>query len=116
MLPVRVLGASLALVPRGMGKEAWMTHTVPLSCHQSPLRPPSSWGTAYRPQAAASTPWAAVLLGCLGGQLCLQRQKLMNNNDLCVPVHREDASFEEDDDLSEEEEEKELAPIMPAKK
>lgn len=60
--------------------------------------------------------WAALLLGCLGGQLYLQRHALVSNSYLCVPVHREDASFEEDDDLSEEEEEEELAPIMPAKK
>lgn len=60
-------------------------------------------------------PWASLLLGCLVGQLNLHGHTLVSNSYLCVLVHREDASFEEDDDLSEEDEE-ELPPIMPAKK
>lgn len=66
-------------------------------------------------ESCFSAPWAALLLGCLGGQLYLHTHELLSNSYLCVPVHREDASFEEDDDLSEEDEE-ELPPIMPAKK
>lgn len=80
-------------------------------CLNSPLRPPSSWDTAYCPHKLLLKLFQCSLgcsaLGVSWGQL--------SNSYLCVPVHRDDASFEEDDDLSEEEKE-ELPPIMPARK
>lgn len=106
-----------------MGKGVWMSQSVPFF-HVWLLPFPSEtslqlgcclFPTVSCCESCFSAPWAALLLGCLGGQLYLHTHKLLSNSYLCVPVHREDASFEEDDDLSEEDEE-ELPPIMPAKK